>query len=133
MRGFQLVKMFGGERTAKRRTANAESSRVISADSLSELKIGKIAQTLLRKTLESGKIQDDEIRQMLTKDYSKRIFGIDFPLLVLANEDCDSVRYYSKPLTIQGVSYRLCSQWFEVAANNDRPFLIAWLESRDAL
>jgi hypothetical protein len=67
---------------------------------------------------------------MLTKDYSKSVFGIDFPLLVPANEDCDSVRYYAKPLTVHGKQYRLCSQWFEVSANNDRPFLLAWLEKR---
>jgi len=135
MRSFQLVKMFGNERPRSERQRNPqkESSRVISTDSLSELKIGKIAQTLLRDTLESGRICESEVKQMMTKEYSKNTFGIDFPLLVSSQDECDSVRYYSKPLTISGVSYRLCSQWFEVAANNDRPYLIAWLEKNSVI
>jgi len=130
MRGFQLIKMFGNERRSTRRTvSNAEKSTAVSTDTLSELKIGKIAQTLLRESLENGKASDEEIKQMMTKEYSKNTFGIDFPLLTLANDECDSVRYYAKPLTINGISYRLCSQWFEVSSNNDRPFLLAWLEA----
>ena len=43
----------------------------------------------------------------------------------------DEVRYYADPLTIYGESYFLCSQWFEVSANNDRPYLLKWLEEHD--
>ena len=130
MRGYQLIKMFGNERTTRQRTAKQVSGRVASNDTLSELKVGKIAQTFLREALENGKADDDEVSLMQTKDYSKSVFGIDFPLIVPADNDCDSVRYYTKPLTIRSKQYRLCSQWFEVAANNDRPFLLAWLEER---
>jgi len=131
MRGYQLIKMFGDERPTRQRTVRAVSDRVVSNDTLSELKVGKIAQKFLREALESGKADDDEIILMLTKDYSKSVFGIDFPLLVPESENCDSVRYYSKPLTIHGKSYRLCSQWFEVSTNNDRPFLMAWLAKNE--
>jgi hypothetical protein len=129
MRGYQLIKMFGNEQAARQRSAVSIKGRVISNDTLSELKIGKIAQTLLREALESGKADNDEVSLMLTKDYSKNTFGIDYPLLVLAENDCDSVRYYTKPLVIEKKHYRLCSQWFEVSANNDRPLLLAWLEN----
>ncbi|MDR1320573.1 MAG: hypothetical protein LBK56_03975 [Gracilibacteraceae bacterium] len=128
MRGYQLVTMFGDERPIRQRLAKATSSKVVSDDTLSELKIGKIAQTLLREALENGNVNDEEVALLQTKDYPKSAFGIDFPLLVPVAEDCDSARYYTKPLTIQGKQYRLCSQWFEVATNNDRPFLLAWLE-----
>lgn len=53
--------------------------------------------------------------------------------LVLASDEFESVRYYAKPLVIRGVQYRLCSQWYEVPANNDRPFLLAWLEKHQAI
>ena len=132
MRGYQLVTMFGDERPTRQRSAKTTSSKVVSNDSLSELKIGKIAQTLLREALESGKANDDEVALLQTNDYSKSAFGIDFPLLVSEDDDYDSARYYTTPLTIQGKQYRLCSQWFEVAANNDRPFLLAWLEGHGA-
>ena len=127
MRGYQLLKMFGDDKPTRQRATTTISSRVIPNDSLSELKIGKIAQTLLRDILESGIVGDEEIELMLTKEYSKQTFGIDFPLLTEPTSDVDSVRYYAKPLTIKRKSYRMCSQWFEVAANNDRPFLLAWL------
>lgn len=134
MRGYQLVNMFGdGRRLSRRRLTKTEDNGEVSSDTLSELKIGKIAQTLLREALESSKASDEEISLMRTKDYSKSQFGIDFPILVLASEECDSVRYYAKPLMIRGVQYRLCSQWFEVPANNDRPFLLSWLDRHDAI
>jgi len=110
MRGYQLVKMFGDERPARQRVAKPVSDGAVSSDTLSELKIGKIAQTFLREALESGNANDEEISLMLTKEYSKSVFGIDFPLLVSAEEECDSVRYYTKPLAIRGKQYRLCSQ-----------------------
>jgi len=37
-------------------------------------------------------------------------------------DDFDKARYYSKPFTMRGKEYFLCSQWFETPANNDRPF-----------
>jgi len=132
MRGFQLVKMFGGDKPITRRRSAKVASDTdndnLNTDSLSELKIGKIAQTLLRNTLASGSVSQDEIELMRTRDYSKDTFGIDYPLLVLATDEFDKVRYYSKPFTIRSLEYLLCSQWFEVPANNDRPFLITWLK-----
>jgi hypothetical protein len=130
MRGYQLVKMFGDTRLPSRRQASGstDNKREI-GDSLSELKIGKIAQTCLREVLESGKASDKETGLMRTKEYSKRTFGLNFPLLVLAGEEYESVRYYAKPLVINGVQYRLCSQWF----HNDRQRLLAWLDEHGGL
>ncbi|MBS4023125.1 MAG: hypothetical protein KGZ79_12015 [Dethiobacter sp.] len=134
MRGYQLIKMFGDERrSSKLRVPKIADSKGVSNDKLSELKIGKIAQTFLREALESGKADDEEINLMRSKEYSKSVFGIDFPLLVLASEEFDSVRYYAKPLVINGVQYHLCSQWYEVPANNDRPFLLSWLERHGSI
>lgn len=134
MRGYQLVNMFGDVRQVTRqRTLKSDILRQAPSDALAELKIGKIAQTFLREALENGKADDEEISLMRTRDYSKNLFGIDFPLLVLANEECDPVRYYTKPLVIRGAQYRLCSQWYEGPANNDRPFLLSWLEKHGNL
>ena len=87
MRGYQLIKMYSDERRPSRlRATKAADAKIVSDDTLSELKVGKIAQTFLREALESGKANDEEITLMLSKDYSKNVFGIDFPLLVLASE-----------------------------------------------
>lgn len=130
LRSYQLVKMFETERPVRRApSVSSATPEDISTDTLSELKIGKIAQTLLRGALERGAVDNSEVQLMQDKDYSKKIFGIDFPLLVLANAKYNPKRYYSKPLEIRGTQYRLCSQWYETPANNDRPFLLRWLES----
>jgi hypothetical protein len=127
MRGYQLIKMFIESPQQQQKQANAMCGRSIQRDALSEIKIGKIVQTLLREALEMGNVDEQEVSCLMTKDYSKTVFGIDFPLLVPAENEFDSVRYYTKPLTINGKPYRLCSQWFEVDTNNDRPFLMKWL------
>ncbi len=128
MRGYQLMRIFNTGRAASKQSTGLTTEVAVSGDTLSELKIGKIAQTFLREALENGKADGEEVSLMLTKDYSKKIFGLDYPLLVPTDESCDSIRYYAKPLIICGSQYRLCSQWFEVPANNDRPLLLAWLD-----
>lgn len=133
MRGYQLVKMFGDERPSRQRTTRPKIDKVVSNDTLSELKVGKVAQTFLRDALESGKADEEEVSLMLTKDYSKNTFGIDYPLLVLADLEYDSIRYYAKPLAIRGRQYKLCSQWFETNINNDRSYLLAWLNEHTEL
>jgi hypothetical protein len=128
MRGYQLMRIFNTGRSATKLASDTVADGAVNDETLSELKIGKMVQTLLREALETGKADSEEVRLMLTKDYSKKVFGIDYPLLAPADENCDSIRYYTKPLTINGCQYRLCSQWFEVPGNNDRPFLLAWLD-----
>lgn len=58
MRGYQLVTMFDDERPARQRSAKSTNSKVVSNDTLSEMKIGKMAQTLLREALENGKASE---------------------------------------------------------------------------
>lgn len=130
LRAYQLFSMFGGGKTAKdkqyRKVKTSETNMPL--DSYSELKIGKLAQTVLRDILENGTISDEELRWLQTAQYSKQMFDLQYPLLVSEKDDFDSVRYYAKPLTIKVERYYLCSQWFETAANNDRPYLLRWIK-----
>ena len=121
MRAYQLIKMFGNENFSEKNT------RTVTAGTLSELKVGKIAQTILRRILESGEVQNDEIFQMLTRDYSKQTFNLNFPLLdTVCREYAGMKRYYVEPLTIQGKEYFMCSQWNP----NTKDFLLKWLAIR---
>ncbi len=61
-------------------------------------------------------------------EYSKKVFDLQYPLLVRADQEFDTVRYYVKPLIIRGVNYMMCSQWFETSVNNDRAYLLKWIE-----
>lgn len=96
---------------------------------IENMKIGAIVQSILRGRLENGHVNPDEIELMQTKAYSREIFHIQYPLLLKAkNLSGDRpMRYYATPLKIWGRYYYLCSEWYEVPANNDRPFLMKWL------
>lgn len=98
---------------------------------LAELKVGKIANILLRDALAAGKADAKEVELMQTKEYSKHMFGIQYPLLVPGGGVYDRTRYYKEPVRIRGKEYRLCSQWYETEANNDRKDLLAWLKKHD--
>ncbi len=93
------------------------------------MKIGTIVRTVLRKMLENGEVTKEEIEKMQTKEYSKETFDIQYPLLqktsLTAGES--PKRYYSSPVKIYGEDYFICSEWFEVPTNNDRPYLLKWL------
>jgi len=133
LRAYQLFSMFDGEkssRTGGSKTTESVESFAVDApvDSYNELKIGKLAQTVLRNILESGAVAEEELQRLQTAHYSKQVFDLQYPLLVSEKEDFDSVRYYAKPLTINGHRFYMCSQWFEVPANNDRPYLLRWIE-----
>lgn len=134
MRSYQMYQMFAesnGESSVRRKPAVQQKMEVFAdpADGFDEMKVGKIANGVLRNRLEAGYATADEILLMQQKEYSKSTFGLNYPLLVEATSDFEQVRYYSRSLTIRGSEYYLCSQWFETAANNDRPFLISWLNS----
>jgi hypothetical protein len=141
LRSYQMYKMFASDTysskatrklpsTAKDRnndTVSSDAIQQISDSGLDELKVGRIANTVLRSMLESGRASEDEIEKMQTADYSKDTFHLNYPLLVMATEPYEKARYYTNPLRIKGLEYFLCSQWFEVPANNDRPDLLKWI------
>lgn len=102
----------------------------ISSAGLEELKIGIIARTIFRELLESGAIPPDEIERLQDADYSKVTLHLNFPCLVKATASFESVRYYKRDgaLKIHDEMYHLCSQWNELPTNNDRPYLLKYME-----
>jgi len=127
LRSYQMIQMFDEKSASKEKNKYATGS----ADAYAELKIGKLAQIVLRGILESGSVSEVEIMSMQDKEYSKKTFGIDFPLLVKMDgvyNDLDRVRYYKDPVVINNETYLMCSQWAESPANNDRPYLVKWIE-----
>jgi len=138
MRSLQMYNMF----TSKKPQQAAEKPKAAKANDklqtieydgvggLEEMKIGQIANKVLRKFLEEGKASKEEIEKLQTKQYSKETFDIQYPLLlkVTLTDGNKQERYYAKPVRICGEEYYLCSEWFEVPANNDRPYLLNWIE-----
>lgn len=113
----------------RQRPYNYKSVESNDFDTMKEMKIGMIVRTVLREMLENGEVSKEEVEKMQTKQYSKETFDIQYPLLQkVKSTDVESPRrYYAKPLRIYGDKYYMCSEWYEVPANNDRPFLMKWL------
>lgn len=110
------------------RAVVARRPEIVNSDVYKELKIGQLAQKVLKPMLEAGIATVEEIELMQTAEYIKSTFDLQYPLLVSTQADFDPVRYYSQPLYISGKEYKMCSQWFEVPANNDRPYLLKGIE-----
>lgn len=137
MRSLQMYNLFAKKKahtTPKRSitpkvTSDLEAIDALGLEGLEEMKIGVIVRTVLRKLLEQGKIPKEEIEEMQTKHYSRETFHIQYPLLQKASltHGKSPQRYYAAPVNIDGEDYFLCSEWYEVPANNDRPYLLKWL------
>ena len=136
LRSLQLYNMFATKQPVSTAEAKSDGPRKITQSfesiegsgikGLGEMKVGAIARTVLRKTLESGRISESEIALLQTKEYSKEKFDIQFPLLRKASgkDEPKPNRYYDNPLNINGTYYFLCSEWIGKAPNNDLPYLL---------
>ncbi|MDR2671790.1 MAG: GxxExxY protein [Coriobacteriales bacterium] len=92
------------------------------------LKVGQLANTVIRRLLETEMVPPDEVERLQDVGYSKRVLGLSsYPLIVPANSQFEWQRFYHNqsrdPLNIYGQSYYLCSQWFA----QQRPQMLRWI------
>ncbi|QLA16867.1 hypothetical protein [Desulfolutivibrio sulfoxidireducens] len=141
LRSYQMYKMFSSDTYVSKQTRSislqarkqdnepelSDAIDKINDSGLEEMKVGKIANIVLRSMLEDGMASDEEIMKMQTTNYSKEVFHLNLPLLVVVTKPYERIRYYKKTLLIKGIEYALCSQWFETPANNDKPWLLKWI------
>lgn len=133
LRSYQMYRMFADEKNVTRRPNRAKSTEpevdIEIEDDYKHLKIGQIARLVLMKMLSEGCASDREVAAMQTEEYSKQYFDLQFPLLTMNMGQGRPDRYYATPININGNSYYMCSEWYENGANNDRPYLIKWIEN----
>ena len=92
------------------------------------LPIGKYVRKTFMDLVREGKLDSEEIERLQRPEYSKDVFDIQFPFLAKENSQYyERTRYWTKPYKINGELYFVCSQWYEVPANNDRPYYEDWL------
>lgn len=92
-----------------------------------EFKIGQIANIILRDCIADEKrVTSTEIDDLQDKVLSKKLFGVNYPVLVSTESSFDDKRYYREPIYFKGKDYYLCSQWYE---HQSRTLLINWLEN----
>ncbi len=91
-----------------------------------EMKIGAIARTVLRETLSKKNIPPVEIANLQDKNYSKKHFGLNFPLLQKANNKSlvKIERYYANPINVYGEYYFICSEWYQ----KSKGLLLLWID-----
>jgi hypothetical protein len=141
MRSLQLYNMFShtNKPIAKKQNHRIDLPKenkvfkeieVTNPKGLSEMKIGILARSILTKMLQNEAISPEEIQQMQTEDYSKRTFDLQYPLLrkVSLSNGKKPDRYWAGVVETYGEKYFICSEWYETAANNDRPYFMKWLE-----
>ena len=89
------------------------------------MKIGQYVQYNMRKLFEEKLISTEELRNLQDKDYSKRIFNLNFEVLRQANKSTLDAggrnRYYSNELFFG--NYHLTSQWFEEHWNSFKSWM----------
>ncbi len=129
VRGYQLTTLFRPVRPTKPPPRPLPMPH--RTDPWPEIEIGLLARTVLRRVLERG-IAETELANFQQEEYSRKVFGLNFPLLVPQTTAHVRKRYYTDPVTINGRQFHLCSQWYEKPPNNDRPLLVAWLNLHDA-
>ena len=129
LRSYQLFTLFNRNfiQHDSGTTVATIEDEYLDSDAYCELKVGQLAQRVLGKMLRDGCVSDSEIISMQSSDYSKKIFDLQYPLLVKADHHFEKERYYAKPISIKEDLYYMCSQWYETPANNDRPYLLKWI------
>ena len=142
MRSYQMLSLFDKKELKSIEKVEKEKRKIISntyqsskeyidnknnQDEYVELKVGQIARIIMREILESGRVVAEEISRLQSEKYSKDYLGLNYAALVKADSEYEKVRYYAVPILINGIYYKLCSQWYEVPANDDRPLLIDWI------
>lgn len=103
--------------------------KAIDTEKLKSMKVGVLVRNTMTVLLENGLVSEGEIEQMQNKSYCKTVFDLQFPVLrkaSLSNGD-RPLRYWAGAVEAFGVEYFMCSEWYETAANNDRPYYTKWL------
>lgn len=95
----------------------------------SQLPIGKYVKETLNQLIIENRISHIEIEKLQRADYSKQTFDIQFAFLKkrFPPDSKERIRYWKDPIAINGEQFFVCSQWYEVPANNDRPYYENWL------
>lgn len=74
--------------------------------------IGQYAKSIFSNLLNSNKLNDEQLSNLMDKNYCSKELGISYPVIVeYDSENYDSSRYYKKDIILG--KYLICSQWYE--------------------
>lgn len=94
------------------------------------MKIGKLVKQHIKQIFfHCDNVESDEIYSLLNLEYSKSMFGINFPFCIeLKNineniKNCQSTRYWAETYSVKGKEVRVTSQWYESSESLFRKYL----------
>lgn len=132
MRSIQMYNLFQNKKIAgKKRNAIVNSSK---SQALENIKIGFLVQMKIAECFKAQQITDDELNNLCDLDYSKRTFGMQYPILKKVDPNSrlddqrkvkDFFRYYSTPFSTGKKSFLLCNCWYE----KNRKNFLEWLKN----
>ena len=102
---------------------------------IDSLKIGKLVKSFMTVILEKGLISENEIQNLLKKEYSKFTFNVIFPILKKVDYKISlkengmingNRRYYAKPIENNKTEYLLTNEWKEF----HREDFVNWLKRK---
>lgn len=133
LRSHQLGNLFTGKRKKNNKNSNADSMQDVVSVS-KEISIGKFVRNSLMKLFGTNSIDENMIKMLMNKEESKKILGIDYPLLKVVVEDVSiseqakvdgRLRYWTSPIKYRSkIEYLICSQWYE---DRHRQKFLEWL------
>lgn len=121
LRSYQLTKLFGTKRVNKTliETKKASKKDITTKETNTSIKIGKVAKDTFKKIFDYNLLPKEEIENLMNKEYSKKVFDMNYPILKEYNPKLDFNeqrkvngydRYYAK---IYGEKYLLSNDWYE--------------------
>ena len=80
-------------------------------------------------------LNDELIKKLSDKNYSKNYFGLEYPALIDIENKYDSKRYYRDVFDFHGKKYKFCSQWYtgkkrdgKKYKNNMKKKFVLWIK-----
>lgn len=95
----------------------SEEEKTIVNTEFDGMKVGKVAQEVFTKLFNKKMFSDNEINNLMDKDYCKNIFKLTkYPALSETKEFYSGkYRYYAEPFSYFGKKYYLTSEWYDVS------------------
>lgn len=97
-----------------------------------KIKIGQLVKNHIHKIFHYCQLEDqDELARLMDKNYSKRVFNINFPFCKELNQitSDELVRFWKIDYRIQKKMVRVCSQWYK----ESNGLFLAYLYSKNII
>lgn len=119
------------EKTKKKKVIAPKKGKAINR-AKGETKVGELVRFKLAKLFSEERLSNNNISEMMDKNWSKEVLHLGHPLLKLYNKRIDlkeqtSIgsyqRYWNAVYKYKGIDYLVCKEWFET----NRKHLNIWL------